>query len=529
MKNLLPRLFLKKNKLFLLKRLSLSFVFLTFFIAGYSQVIIEEGFENPDTDCPSPLGTNPFFEGCVDNWISTHGTPSLETNDPYEGDYYAHMYVKWDFFTCYPDYPPYQRGEGIAFEYPFIAGNVYSISYALRLSAGIRTHEIRWILTDGLENDSGFGNGSCSEDLLPDIPTDFYPVHQVNNFSSHDWVTYNNISFTPTENYNQLWFRALNNDSGGDQFFSTVNLDIVTVELVCDNTHKCDEIIDRTACADEGDFGFIILDCEEPGLQYNWSFPTGSTALEVSCENTSTIVQASEGTYSVTITDDNNCTEVRQYEIEADCCNLCPTPENLECQLGHGFAALSWDEICDVEGYNVFIIEDDPDCCGTEFGIIPGPFFTTNPYFNFQLSPGITCISWQVQTVCDQSFGEISDWSEKYCLEPGDCYPAEHFTEEDDSKSNINLEPHVYPNPNYGELNLELEAPGELIITVEIYSLDGKLVKVFDEEQFPDGFYKQSWTVNEQMTDGIYFAIFKTNYGTFQEKIIISKKGHPKN
>lgn len=87
----------------------------------------------------------------------------------------------------------------------------------------------------------------------------------------------------------------------------------------------------------------------------------------------------------------------------------------------------------------------------------------------------------------------------------------------------VDLTPSVYPNPSSGTLNFELQAPDHLTLSVEVYSLEGRLVKSFAEKNHTDGFYKKNWLVENHLSDGIYYVFFKTNFGTFQEKIVISK------
>ena len=491
-------------------------------------------YEGPG--CANPSNEPSYYTttGCV--VLANDETPSSDfglvrlTEDPKDLAGYTPYYLGWDRTGNY-------TAGGVLIHHPESdIKKIATFTETPSVMCGQSQWIGRWYEVFFAGTPNGFSIAEPGSSGSPFLDQEHRVIGQLNGgndcpvSSPHCNDPANNESIFPTMSH--AWENTGNNSNFDERklrpWLDPCNTGVTTLDGLCLGSFQCDEITDLSACCYEGNHGLIILNCEEPGLHYEWSFPTNSTAQEITNDVSSTIVLASEGSYSVTITDNNDCSEVREYEIVTDCCDpSCPTPENLECQLGHGFAALSWDEIGCVEGYNVFIIEDDPDCCGTEFGIIPGPFFTTDPYFNFQLSPGISCISWQVQTVCDQSFGEISDWSEKYCLKPGDCFPAPPFTEEgDNSKSNSDIKVIVYPNPNYGELNLELETPGDLTITVEIYSLDGKLVKTFAEEKYPDGYYKKNWSVNDQITDGLYIVFFKTNYGTFQEKVVIAKENY---
>jgi len=273
-------------------------------------------------------------------------------------------------------------------------------------------------------------------------------------------------------------------------------------DLCCDGPINCQERSQLSACSEENTYGYIHLKCPAAN-SYTWDLPNNSDAFEISGNGSSTILNAGEGVYSVTITDGNGCSEVKTYEIEEDCCEEdCGAPTGLDCSGFGTFAQLSWNAVPGATSYYV-TINPNSSCCGGNA--------STN--IIYPLTLGTT------QT------GPVT--SSSRCYKDGECFFIADTPDDRPrlGKPNPSTEPNVYPNPSTGSLNFEFDAEEDLTINVEVYSIDGKLVKAFAEETYPDGFYKKSWNAEEQLTDGIYYIFFKTNLGSFQKKVIISKEG----
>ena len=227
-------------KIILIMKNSLIFyVFLIFLFSNHAfsqEVLVEEGFE--DIICPDGLA-DAFYDGCVvggsdyeGEWISTHGTSNITTDvalgniQPYEGDFFTHMYVKFAGFYC-PEEP--HRGEGIALNYDFEQGKLYKISYAIRKFG--RVNEAYWILTNGLQNQHGSASNCASGEIIPDVPSgsrflDYHPLTTSWQFIEE--------TFTPLENFSQLWFRAKNHSEGAsNETNGDVYIDAIKIECVC--------------------------------------------------------------------------------------------------------------------------------------------------------------------------------------------------------------------------------------------------------------------------------------------------------
>ncbi len=297
----------------------------------------------------------------------------------------------------------------------------------------------------------------------------------------------------------------------------------------CDDFDVCEITTDLTACAEEGDYGFILLECAgAENLSFNWSLPPGSTAIEVSQGNTSVLLQLSEGSYSVTISDGGICSAEKTFEVVGDCCEKgCETPTNLDCSAGNGNVTFSWGSVPNAN-YEIEITPNDPSCCDAIPGETQPPVYVTGTQYQVPISIGLFCYSWRVRAICKD--GSVSEWSPAMCFSFGiGCFPRGMLQNDSEGTfKNNSLDtkpiPRVYPNPGSEILNFELNTDNNLSISIEVYSADGRLVKSFAEENVEDGFFKKEWMIEHHLNDGIYYVWFKTNYGIFQEKIVISRR-----
>ncbi len=211
---------------------------------------------------------NPFYLGCITDWISTHGTPNTrDIND----DRYANMLVKWAGFYCEDDNP--DRGEGIALHYNFDEGDTYEIKYTIRwrLSKPLRTD---WVLTSGLPNQSAplGANPFCDEtdNITPSIPSGSQIISVPNYTDEWQEIT---STFTANDDYSQLWFRPANTmplpQGLGVEKTSRVFLDNVSITNLCDNVPAPDfEVL--TAC-DNGSWCTMALTYTgNSNLEYEW-------------------------------------------------------------------------------------------------------------------------------------------------------------------------------------------------------------------------------------------------------------------
>lgn len=229
-----------------MKRSCIIFLLLlmSIFSRSYSQPI-NMGFENT---CGNPA--NAFFTNCFPDWTSACGSPDVLSNfagiTPFEGSKYAHMYSKWLGFWCSGNADAVKsRTEGIILNHNFKQGYTYRVEYAIQWKSGASncvSHNVNWILTNGLANQTGSGQ-NCANDggRTPDLPGGSVTVE---NFAlptgnSAGWQT-RSFEFTPTANFSQLTLLnpikpkpgsgcASNLDASGDIF-----VDGFSLKVVCD-------------------------------------------------------------------------------------------------------------------------------------------------------------------------------------------------------------------------------------------------------------------------------------------------------
>ncbi|MBK8243937.1 MAG: T9SS type A sorting domain-containing protein [Saprospiraceae bacterium] len=205
-----------------------------------SQVCFNEGFEN----CTCYSSTS-FFDGCVPQWINTHGSACNDIAGEFNtGSHAAHVYSLYRV-NCAPK----RIGEGMALNYNFFQGQNYKITYFIKRDLwigklpGIFTHA--WILPSiSLPNKPNGTYQNCHPNVIvPDIPplSDvLVPPLPFTNIGSWTQIE---ISFTPTMNFTQLWFRCItdpeeNSDPVPDRG-NHVYVDDITIECIMPFCNLC--------------------------------------------------------------------------------------------------------------------------------------------------------------------------------------------------------------------------------------------------------------------------------------------------
>lgn len=195
--------------------------------------------------------------------------------------------------------------------------------------------------------------------------------------------------------------------------------------------------------------------------------------------------------------------------------NNCPAPLNLvsDCEK----QALRWDAVTGATGYRVEISYNDPNCCRTVLFPTGSLYSVTNNYLELKtiIAPVFDCLRWRVAAFCGDSTSPWSEWKCYGCKTEG-AGKKMLATKTDD----MITEPVVSPNPNNGTMTLLLKTPGSLDIAVEVYNTYGKLVQQLKQKNIPGGQFSE--TLRMPSTEkGLYTIVFKTNYGTFNKKVIV--------
>lgn len=228
------------------------------------------------------------------------------------------------------------------------------------------------------------------------------------------WNTFE-VDFTISCNQqcNQLWFYGIILEE-------TIGLS----ELYLDNisltkrteVFNCIEYSNLTACTQEGYTGYVDLDCGE-GATYDFEVPSWSTAESYDCHGHFILSNANPGSYTVTITNTNGCTEVRTYEVIEECCEeeSCTTPQNLGCTNLFGQTYLKWDPVPDALQYQICIFKGR---CGNTSSTPDIIKFSFTNQINLD-EIDAESFEWSVKTVCQDE--TLSEPSPKVCFDSRTC------------------------------------------------------------------------------------------------------------
>lgn len=307
--------------------------------------------------------------------------------------------------------------------------------------------------------------------------------------------------------------------------------DYETFEII--DEVNCNNESDLTACAKEGDYGFILLDCAGSGNDYYWKFPINSTAILLPSQNG--IVQASEGEYTVIVTDECGAESEFVFEIVADCCDevkKCESPDIFGCDTtidGNGTETVTfyWESIPDaVDGYEIQIGLNG--CCDNGPGLSLAPIVTNQTQYSYTPPSWVECFTWTVRSICDEQNEVYSDNNQTYCYttKNNTCFEIEspQLKISERNSQNQDAKYTVYPNPNNGEhIITNFSGEAEMEIVVELFNIQGQLVKKINGKTDQNGSFQKSLNLNTYLENGMYTVLFHTSSGSFSRKLIVAK------
>ncbi|WP_299337921.1 T9SS type A sorting domain-containing protein [uncultured Psychroserpens sp.] len=190
------------------------------------------------------------------------------------------------------------------------------------------------------------------------------------------------------------------------------------------------------------------------------------------------------------------------YECETKECDGLTAPTNLQA-IG---SSLTWDP---VPGAVEYIISSPSviriECC--RFGVSIAPITTTSTSYTLPLSLQSKCFVWQVTAVCAD--GTQSVVSEQACHLPT------LVTDGGGVKQRVT----IYPNPNKGQMSIEVELEGSSFVELDIYRYDGLLVKTVTKEKTKGADLK--FGLDLDLPTGLYLFNFKTKEGVISKRVII--------
>ncbi len=214
--------------------------------------IVSEDFEQTCNNY-----NQPFFNGCIQDWISVSGNPSTlhqedlqsllnGAPDSYqdEGVRYVQMYADYKKNSPCGDQ---SFSETIALEFDFQPEVTYNINYNLRwqrLTASCDNLDIQWVLTKDRANVTAQAtcNSTNTISLTPDLyDNDIIIKHYDNVSTIYEWQN-ETVTFTPPtgSNFNQLWLRVKSTPKSSgcyhiNNFRNYVYLDNFELEEACVN------------------------------------------------------------------------------------------------------------------------------------------------------------------------------------------------------------------------------------------------------------------------------------------------------
>ncbi len=286
------------------------------------------------------------------------------------------------------------------------------------------------------------------------------------------------------------------------------DIDLCITQIITDS--NCDAQTDLTACAAEGDFGFVALQCQ---ARYEWVFPAGSTAMEIASPFHSVVTNMSEGVYQVTIMYPGGCEEVLEFEVVEDCCEAsvpeCSTPENPRCEQSPFTDILIWDAVPGAVSYRLFITSGPNISCDCSGPSLSQAYNLVN---NSMPVPGGFggCFTWTVQALCRD--GSFSNPTISQCY-TGRC----DSTGGDGDNPGIGCNLHapnrsnLYPNPSNGIVNVALDLEQAGTVALEVMDLAGRVLQTFPSEQLAEGTHLKTLSINNALNNGVYLV--RVTYG----------------
>ncbi len=122
------------------------------------------------------------------------------------------------------------------------------------------------------------------------------------------------------------------------------------------------------------------------------------------------------------------------------------------------------------------------------------------------------CFSWKVGIKCKD---EIL-WSKEDCVT---CYGPRKPN--DDAAVAVKTSAKISPNPNDGNMNIEISGQDKTDFTMKVYRFDGILIKAFDTNRIENKNTTISWNGKSVLAPGMYFFVITTDSETITKKVII--------
>lgn len=187
----------------------------------------------------------------------------------------------------------------------------------------------------------------------------------------------------------------------------------------------------------------------------------------------------------------------------------------------------SWDAVPGAIGYSFEGSFNNPACCSSTnpiSGFLWNTLTTNWLPFSVLGNTPYECIRWRVRARCAN--GTFGPWSEYRCF--FNCH-VDAQTGGDGTLGKAkwshgaiaSLEPRISPNPNNGDMTLSLQAPSDLILSIDVVNAQGSRVTSIPRNTYKGGLFMTKLNLGAKIGKGVYTIVFNTNFGTFRKKVIV--------
>jgi hypothetical protein len=168
--------------------------------------------------------------------------------------------------------------------------------------------------------------------------------------------------------------------------------------------------------------------------------------------------------------------------------------------------------------YTVEVGWDDPACCRSKYPPTAMRWEVTGTSFQLPYINDSNCFSWKVGVKCKDGIV----WSASQCIYCyGDGRPNDVPSIPQDDGSGVKTSAKISPNPNDGNMNIEISGNDKTAFTLKVYRFDGVLIKTFNENRVENQSITISWNGKSVLTQGMYFFVITTDKETITKKVII--------
>jgi len=447
-------------------------------------------FESFEQNCSTR--SNVFFAGCIDDWISVSGTPDNQSSHngvtspgtvtAFHGGRYVRMYTK-HVNNC----DEAIRGESIAINYDFQAGQEYTVSYACRwdeYSPATAHIETKSILTNGRGNQMGSFTGCDPGEELPEIePGDQTLMIHTMDGAQTSWETFSR-TFTPSVSFSQLWIRP---------------------EMVVSS-----DMPNSTGYAELYFDAFEIETCTNVSLNSNFDLAFYSDF---------------DGNVTVETWAEDNPVFVNHWW------DIYYADPNTGAPTGNNQVPGNWYQCCDSQG--------------AEFS----NNLEVNVWYYVKHGVWNNCTRWQEtrevfraqrrrsnsgRIIYDIEFKDIKfEPSEEYLAEMNEMVAnlaPKELREHNQKELNFEIEPTSsvnaisnYPNPFNGTTTIEFNLEKEQNVSLKVYDLTGRTIAVLLENDLRTKGRNQVLFDGNNLSEGIYFYTIESNGYTETKRMVLRK------